>query len=294
MKRVVRSPPEGFPTIRLPRRVTPPLASSREVARPSGVASDGRSARMGSALPANAGLLRPVAGFPSSAVTAPRLVEAVSPSWTSAPLRSMTEPTASCLAADALSRVPIPSALAEPGSDWRRVYQTRLCCVFRVSHPLDALLLPIPPDRLSGRNAPGIHPSKVSPSTAGACLSAGLACLTSARAAPAAPPPATSPVFQALLSVEVRCLLAADAAGVARSSLGLPPPPGVFTFRDGAFRSPPPASLEPSGRSLPSPAPRSLYRGGPGSSPRRSPPLLGFLHLVPFGCRCRTSSFIFG
>ncbi len=57
-----------------------------------------------------------------------------------------------------LSRVLVPSALAESGSDIARAYLTRLRCVFRVSHPPDALLPPKPFRPISDSNAPGILP----------------------------------------------------------------------------------------------------------------------------------------
>jgi hypothetical protein len=54
-------------------------------------------------------------------------------------------------------RVWNPTAHAEKGSDIPRVCLTRLRCVFRVFHPLDAFFLPKPFRRISDGNAPGFE-----------------------------------------------------------------------------------------------------------------------------------------
>jgi hypothetical protein len=59
-----------------------------------------------------------------------------------------------------LSRVWVPTAFAVTGSDITRVCLTRLGCVFRVFHPLDAFFLPKPLHRISDGNAPGIELSE--------------------------------------------------------------------------------------------------------------------------------------
>jgi hypothetical protein len=57
-----------------------------------------------------------------------------------------------------LSRVWVPPALAESGSDIPRACLTRLRCASRVSHPPDALFPPKPFRPISDGNAPGILP----------------------------------------------------------------------------------------------------------------------------------------
>lgn len=58
----------------------------------------------------------------------------------------------------------IPSAYEATGSDLHRAYRARLCCVFRLSQPPDAFLLP-EPSRLcfAPLTLMGFHPSEVFP-----------------------------------------------------------------------------------------------------------------------------------
>jgi hypothetical protein len=180
-----------------------------------------------------------------------------------------------------LSRVPCPSALAEAGSYWPRGCLTRVRRVCRVSHPLDAF----PSHDLSTLfqidNAPGLRPSKVSPSTARfrphrPALPA-WRWLRRSRELSRSGDLAHLPGFVLRGSPSLsRC----GYTGSARSSLGLLPPPGVSSGRDGAGLSehhPPlnfPGTRRVNRRS--SPVLRSLDRHRLWKSPKRSPPLLGF------------------
>ena len=75
------------------------------------------------------------------------------------------------------------SASRTSGSDSSRGYQTRVRCVFRVSHPLDAFFLPKPPSRISDRNAHGVPALRRFPlPRLGPCLPAVPARLALARA----------------------------------------------------------------------------------------------------------------
>jgi hypothetical protein len=132
---------------------------------------------------------------------------------------------ASAAALARLSRAWFPTALEVTGSDIPRVCRARLRCVSRVSHPPDALFLPIPSHRISGGGAPGIFPYEGFPFRGMGCASR-----------PPFPPgvgssepddrsrPGFSPASRALLSAEVRCPLTAEAVGWARASLGVPFP----------------------------------------------------------------------
>jgi len=99
-----------------------------------------------------------------------------------------------------LQRLPVT------GSDIPRGYQTRLRCVFRVSHPLDAFFLPKPIRRISDGNAPGIQLFEGFPFH-GHVRPSGRHCPHDVDSN--GPPPRggrrSSLVFRALTSVEVRC-----------------------------------------------------------------------------------------
>jgi len=53
--------------------------------------------------------------------------------------------------------VSYPSAASDTGSDLHRVYLTRLCCVLRLSQPLDAFFRPYPLGFISRRCHPGFR-----------------------------------------------------------------------------------------------------------------------------------------
>lgn len=185
-----------------------------------------------------------------------------------------------------LSRAWLPTAHEVTGSYIPRVCRARLRYVFRVSHPLDVFFLPKPIHHISGGGAPGILPYEVFPFHGMDCASR-----------PSFPPgvgsnepgdqsrPGFSPASRALLSAEVRCLLAAEATGLARSSLGVRRPSrGLSPFATGPLGADAFSHGLGSGRRRTvclSPALRSFGREEPRSAPQSASPLLGFLHLVP-------------
>jgi hypothetical protein len=166
-----------------------------------------------------------------------------------------------------LSRVLVPSALAESGSDIPRDYLTRLRSVSRVSHPPDALLPPKPFRPISDGNAPGISPFEGFPFRVLGSVSR-----------------PTLPAWRWLerpRQLNGRCRLARlpgntlrespwppslQAAGVTRSSLELSPLQGCFSLSDGLARREcllPWTLIRSAANRRPSPVLRSLDRRGP-------------------------------
>jgi hypothetical protein len=255
------SPPEGRPSNSAPATGHPATDSSREVAYPPGVASGVRSRAIGSLPPAAWISEKTRSGLSVTRRRSSAIKRCREPLLGFRSSSEYDRIVGVSLSTDTLSRVSLPSALTESGSDLYRRYHPRLCCVFRVSHPLDALLLPKPLDRLSGRNAPGIRPPEVSPSAACAGLSADPPRLALAQSVPGLSPPGPRPPSGSFRG---------GSPWPPRRKRGrcgsiLPwafPPPGVLRPRDEASRLAPPVGLDPVGRSLPSPALRSLDRGG--------------------------------
>ncbi len=132
---------------------------------------------------------------------------------------------------------PFPYSACGGGKRLPRVCLARVRCVFGVSHPLDALFLPRPFGRLSGRCAHGILPFEGFPFRgmvrASRPVLPAWCRLRRIRRACAGGASLTSRAF---VSAEVRCRSVAEAAGTARASLGLLPLQGWISLHDGPAR----------------------------------------------------------
>lgn len=185
--------------------------------------------------PAEPGPEGPPDGLPTSAAAASGLSDAADPSWTFAPLRSLTE-TDLCEASR--RRTPLQGSLPYStfgsGKRLTRGCLPRLRCAFRVLHPLDALFLPKPHRRVSDGSAHGIPALRRFPlprhRPASRLAWPAWRWLERTRRSPTSP----SPAFRALPSAEVRCRRCKQ-----RDDPILPwafPPPGVVFPSDGPAR----------------------------------------------------------
>jgi hypothetical protein len=142
--------------------------------------------------------------------------------------------------------------LQNRGATYPGLTLTRLRCAFRVSHPPDALFPPKPfrPISDGSRSWPTV----------------------------------SSLASRVLHSAEVRCLLRCKQRVWLEPPLGFPPLQGCFSHFDGPARHGcllPWTSIRSAANRPPSPVLRSIGRREPRSSPERTPPLLGSVHLVP-------------
>jgi hypothetical protein len=135
-----------------------------------------------------------------------------------------------------LSRVRLPTAFAAAGSDWPGFASPG----YAASPGFRTLLTPCSSRNLSvvfqTETLLGLCPSKGSPSAAwsaplGRSCPPGVGSNGSAAGSGRA-----SPTSRALVSAEVRCRSAAEAAGPARASLGLSPLQGCISLRDSPAR----------------------------------------------------------